>query len=67
MKSQKRNCADRAMTRGYQAGTQGKSSEICPHETGEARHNWLVGWRSGREDHWNGYNTLAQVQRLSNM
>jgi len=67
MKRQKRNCIDRALTRGYQAGMTGKSRSICPHDNGEARHMWLSGWRTGREDHWNGYNTLAQVQKLSNM
>lgn len=66
MKRQKRTGTDRAHIRGYQAGANGKSRSICPHETGEARHMWLSGWREGREDHWDGYNTLAQVQKLSN-
>lgn len=67
MKRQKRNSVDRAMNRGYQAGMQGKSRTLCPHDAGEARHMWLAGWRSGREDHWNGFNMMAQVQKLSNM
>lgn len=67
MKRQKRSQSDRALTRGYQAGCEGKSRSLCPHESGEARGNWMVGWRTGREDLWNGYNTLAQVQRMCTM
>ncbi len=67
MKRQKRTGTDRALTRGYQAGMQGRSRNLCPHDTGDARHVWLSGWREGREDLWDGYNTLAQVQKLSNM
>ncbi len=64
MKRQKRASTEKALARGYQAGISGKSRNLCPHDSGEARHLWLSGWREGREDHWNGYNTLAQVQRL---
>jgi ribosome modulation factor len=67
MKRQKRNQTDRAMARGYQAGIAGKSRNLCPHETGEARHVWLTGWREARQDLWNGYNTAAQMQRLHNL
>ena len=67
MKRQKRAPTERALSRGYQAGVTGKSRTLCPHEAGEARHVWITGWREGREDHWNGYNTLAQVQRLHSM
>jgi len=67
MKRQKRNCNDRAHNRGYRAAIAGKSQSLCPYGSGEARHMWLSGWRSGREDHWNGYNTLAQVQKLINV
>ncbi len=66
MKRQKRTGIDRAQIRGYQAGVNGKSRSLCPHEAGEARHIWLSAWREGREDHWDGYNTLAQIQKLSN-
>ncbi|WP_185230354.1 ribosome modulation factor [Teredinibacter franksiae] len=64
MKRQKRAHSERAFARGYMAGTTGRSRSLCPHGTGEARHVWLSGWREGREDHWNGFNTLAQVQKL---
>lgn len=66
MKRQKRNQADRAYGRGYQAGVLGRSRTLCPHETGEPRFEWINGWREGREDHWNGFNPAAQAQRISN-
>lgn len=66
MKSQKRNHADRAYGKGYQAGISGRSRDLCPHEGGVARHEWISGWREGREDHWSGFNRAAQAQKLSN-
>ena len=66
MKRQKRNHALRAFARGYQAGVDGKSRGTCPHDSGDSRHSWLNGWREGRQDHWNGLNTLAQVQKIVN-
>ncbi|MBR9912656.1 MAG: ribosome modulation factor [Gammaproteobacteria bacterium] len=66
MKTQKRNQSDRAYTKGYQAGIEGRSRSLCPHETGNTRQNWLTGWREGRTDHWDGYNRAAQAQKLSN-
>lgn len=65
MKSQKRNQAERAFGRGYQAGAAGRSRSLCPFEDGPARFAWLSGWRRGREDHWDGFNRAAQAQRLS--
>lgn len=67
MKRQKRSSTHRAMARGYQAGIEGKSRNLCPYQAGEARHVWLSGWREAREDQWNGFNTAAQVERLQNM
>lgn len=67
MKRQKRTGINRAQRNGYQAGMSGKSRDLCPFESGEMRHQWLNGWRSGREDQWDGMNTMAQVQKLSNM
>lgn len=66
MKRQKRNTADRAFGKGYQAGVLGRSRSLCPYDIGPARHEWLNGWREGREDHWNGFNRAAQAQKLSN-
>lgn len=67
MRSQKRNQAERAFSRGYQAGVMGRSRSCCPHETSEARQHWLTGWREGREGHWAGFNALTHVQKLSNL
>ncbi|MFT7560997.1 MAG: ribosome modulation factor [Flavobacteriales bacterium] len=67
MKRQKRDRCESALTRGYQAGYSGCSRDRCPHEGGEARHQWFSGWREGREDLWNGYNTLASVHKANNL
>lgn len=67
MRRQKKNSSLRAFSRGYRAGVAGKSRSFCPHITGDIRHEWLTGWREGREDHWNGFNTLAQVQKIQNL
>ena len=67
MKSVKRNPADRAFSRGYQAGASGKSWDQCPFETASTRQHWMTGWREGREDSWNGFGRAAQAQKLSNL
>ncbi|NIB44558.1 ribosome modulation factor [Pseudomaricurvus alkylphenolicus] len=67
MKTQKRNQSERAFSKGYQAGIEGRSRSLCPHETGSIRETWLSGWREGRTDHWDGYNRAAQAQKLSNL
>ncbi len=67
MKTQKRTHMERAFSKGYQAGIEGRSRSICPHETSIARQTWLTGWREGRQDHWSGYNRAAQAQKLSNL
>ena len=67
MKRQKRNQPERAFSRGYQAGIEGRSRTQCPHDSDPTRQNWLSGWREGREDHWNGYNRAAQAQKMSNL
>ncbi len=67
MKRQKRNRSDVAVVRGYQAGYAGNSKDKCPFEAREIRHQWLSGWREGREDKWNGYNTVASVQKMSQL
>lgn len=66
MKRQKRNHVERAHSKGYQTGVTGRSRNLCPHESGQARHLWISGWREGREDLWNGFNGAAQAQRISN-
>jgi len=67
MKSQKRDQTERAFTKGYQAGIDGRSRSLCPHETGIARQQWLNGWRESRIDQWDGLNRMAQVQKLNNL
>ncbi|HMW49889.1 MAG TPA: ribosome modulation factor [Cellvibrionaceae bacterium] len=66
MKRQKRNPTDRAQARGYQTGASGGSWDMCPFASGEARERWMAGWREAREDHWNGFNSKAQAQKISN-
>lgn len=67
MKRQKRNQIERAFSKGYQAGIDGRSRSLCPHDNGNTRQNWLTGWREGREDHWNGFNRAAAAQKISNL
>jgi len=66
MKRQKRDQTERAFTKGYQAGIEGRSRSLCPHESGLARQQWLNGWRESRVDQWDGLTRMAQVQKLSN-
>jgi ribosome modulation factor len=54
MKKQKRDNSERSFNRGYRAGITGKSKTNCPHTGGEARNQWISGWREGRSDHWDG-------------
>ncbi|WP_370978677.1 ribosome modulation factor [Agaribacterium sp. ZY112] len=67
MKRQKRDRSDLAFSRGYQSGYSGGSRDKCPYETGFIRHQWLSGWREGREDRWSGFNPAACAQKVSNM
>ena len=66
MKRQKRNPSERAFSKGYVAGFEGRSRSMCPHETLKIRYDWLNGWREGRKDQWNGFNRFASTQKLSN-
>lgn len=54
----------RAFDRGYQAGLAGRSLEICPHEGGDHRYNWVSGWRQGRADQWDGLTGVSGVHKL---
>lgn len=67
MKTQKRHQIERAFSKGYQAGIDGRSRSLCPHDKGNTRQTWLTGWREGRTDHWDGFNRAAQAQKLSNL
>ncbi len=50
MKRQKRDKMTRAHAKGYQAGITGRSKELCPFQTSDARSQWLGGWREAVED-----------------
>lgn len=67
MKRQKRDKVARAYTRGYQAGLEGKSRDICPFGSLEARTSWINGWREGRVDQHHGMTGVASVQNLKNL
>lgn len=67
MKRQKRSQVEKAFSKGYQSAMSGRSWDACPFEGGEARATWMNGWREGREDHWSGFDTRTQLQKLSNI
>ena len=50
MRRQKRDRLDRAHANGYQAGLSGKSREICPYQSMDAKSEWLGGWRAAIND-----------------
>lgn len=52
MKRQKRDRGERAYSRGYLAGLQGRSRDICPFDENAMRQTWLNGWREGRDMSW---------------
>ena len=67
MKRQKRNKDDRAYSRGYNAGLDGKSREECPFGTLSARTNWMGGWREGRTDFAQAMLRVSSIQNLKNI
>ncbi|HBC18002.1 MAG: ribosome modulation factor [Alcanivorax sp.] len=67
MKRQKRNKDDRAYSRGYNAGLDGKSREECPFGALSARTNWMGGWREGRTDFAHGMLGVSSIQNLKNI
>ena len=67
MKRQKRDQTERAFSKGYKAGIEGRSRSLCPHDSGTARQQWLNGWRESRIDQRDGLNRMAQVQKMSNI
>jgi len=64
MRRQKRDMNSRAFDKGYQAGISGRSSDICPHADEEHRQNWLMGWREGRTDQWDGLTGVSGVHKM---
>ena len=59
MRRQKRDMNSRAYDKGYQIGSTGRSSDLCPHADEEHRQNWLSGWREGRCDQWDGLTGIS--------
>lgn len=65
MKRSKRDMSQRAFERGYQTGINGRSSDTCPHSSGEQRMQWMSGWHEGRSDQWDGYTMATTLHKLS--
>ncbi|MFK7159979.1 ribosome modulation factor [Marinospirillum sp. MEB164] len=63
MKRQKRDRTQSVFTRGYQAGMAGQSKDKCPLTQEDLRHNWLNGWREGREDRWSGMRGVSAIHK----
>lgn len=67
MKKQKRDPAQRAFIKGYQAAENQRPLTACPFQEGSTQgFEWTRGWREGRRDRWSGYNHLAMQQKVSN-
>lgn len=64
MRRHKRDRVDRAWNKGYQAGIQGRSRDLCPFGNLQARSSWLNGWREGRTDNLQGFTGVASVQNM---
>lgn len=62
MRRQKRDMDRRAFNKGYTAGVQGRSKDLCP--AGPVHFTWMSGWREGRSDNWDGYSGVAGVHKL---
>lgn len=67
MRRQKRDRDARAYSRGYQAGLDGKSQDICPFDNLPTRSSWLNGWREGRTDHFQGMTGVAGIHNIKNI
>lgn len=61
MRRQKRDVEHRAFLRGYMAGVQGRSKDLCPE--GSSHNSWITGWREGRTDQWDGYVGVAGIHK----
>ena len=63
MKRQKRDMQERAFARGYRAGVERRSKDLAP--AGPTHDDWMAGWRSGREDNWDGYTGVSGIHRMA--
>lgn len=64
MKRQKRDKIERAYIKGYHSGVAGKSQDGCPHIDERQRQSWMMGWREGRVDNWDGMVGVSGVHKL---
>jgi len=67
MKRQKRDRVSRAFDKGYQAGLNHRSRDLCPFDELQTRASWLNGWREGYTHHVNGMTGVASIQNLRNL
>ncbi|WP_101760414.1 ribosome modulation factor [Oceanicoccus sp. KOV_DT_Chl] len=64
MRRQKRDMAERAFSKGYQAGSHGRHKDTCPHDNGDVRQQWMTGWREGRTDQWDGLTGVSGIHKM---
>lgn len=65
MNRQKRNPSQRAYTKGYQLGFDGRSEDACPYQSSSVlAHEWMKGWREGRDDQTEGFNVHTLQQKI---
>lgn len=65
MKRQKRNPHQRAFSKGYLSGYQGRSWGACPYQsTSDHARQWQKGWQEGHDDHCDGISPLASQQKI---
>ena len=68
MKRQKRDLSQRAYSKGYQVGYQGRSEDGCPFQDGTLiAREWLNGWQEGHSDHLDGIPPLTSQQKIMAM
>jgi len=67
MKTHKRDMTVRAYKKGYQAGLSGKSKDACPPHNGDEKQEWLMGWREGRQDNWDGLTGVSSIPKISSV
>lgn len=68
MKRQKRDRDVRAYSRGYKAGLDGKSRDLCPFEDNlHQRSHWMSGWREGRTDQNYGMTGISGIHNMKNL
>lgn len=65
MRRQKRDRMERAYQKGYMAGVEGKSKELCPKIDGPEHQQWINGWREGRGDNWDGFTGVSGIHRVN--